>query len=151
MPDFRGADSEGERTERPVRAGMAVAADDGHAGLRRPDLRTDDVHDAAPRVAHAEQLDAELGGVLLELTHLLRRRIYFDGYVAEHLVGAGRRRMIHGCEGPVGTTHRQSCGLQYAERLRRSDLVNEVQIDIQHRRRVGRFSNDLVCRPYLVE
>jgi hypothetical protein len=84
---------------------MAVAADDGHTGLRCPELRTDDVHDAAPRVAHAEQLDTELGRVLLELAHLFRRRIYFDGHVAEYLFGVGRRRMIHGRESAVGAAH----------------------------------------------
>src|SRR5450755_3822563 len=61
MPDLRGADSEGERAERPVRAGMAITTDDGHSGLGGPQFRTDYMHDAAPGIAHAEQFDTELG------------------------------------------------------------------------------------------
>ena len=71
VADLGAADAEGEGAECPVRARMAVAANDGHAGLRRAELGTDDVHDAAPRIAHAEQLDAELGAVALQLAHLL--------------------------------------------------------------------------------
>ncbi len=71
VADFGAADAEGEGAERAVGAGVAVAADDGHAGLGGAELRTDDVHDAAPRIAHAEQLDAELGGIALQLAHLL--------------------------------------------------------------------------------
>ena len=58
--DLRRADAEGEGAERAVRARVAVAADDGLAGLRRAELRTDDVHDAALLVLQPEQLDAEL-------------------------------------------------------------------------------------------
>ena len=67
VADFGAADAEGEGAECTVRARMAVAADDGHAGLCGAELRTDDVHDAAPRIAHAEQFDAEFGGIALEL------------------------------------------------------------------------------------
>jgi hypothetical protein len=66
MADLGGADAEGEGAERAVGAGVAVAADDGLAGLRDAELGSDDVHDAA-QVLHAEQLDAEVGAVLLEL------------------------------------------------------------------------------------
>jgi hypothetical protein len=47
----------------PVRGGVAVAADDGHAGQRAALLGADDVDDALVRVAHREVRDAELGGV----------------------------------------------------------------------------------------
>ncbi len=42
---FRSADAEGQRAERAVRAGVAVAANDGHARLGNAQLRTDDMHD----------------------------------------------------------------------------------------------------------
>ena len=45
------ADAEGEGAEGAVGARVAVAADDGHARPARAELGTDDVHDAAPRVA----------------------------------------------------------------------------------------------------
>ena len=44
--DFAGADAEGQRAERAVRRGVAVAADDRHAGLRVALLGADDVDDA---------------------------------------------------------------------------------------------------------
>ncbi len=47
-------------------------------GCVQPEFRTDDVHDAAPRIAHAEQLDAEFGGILLQLAHLLRGGVDLD-------------------------------------------------------------------------
>ncbi len=43
----------------------------------------------------AEQLDAELRAVLLELPDLLRRRLDGDRRAAEHLLGARRGRVIH--------------------------------------------------------
>src|SRR5690606_37813622 len=55
------ADTERERAERAVRARMRVAADDRLAGLRRAELGTDHVHDAALTAEEAAQLDAELG------------------------------------------------------------------------------------------
>ena len=47
--DFGSSDAEGERAESAVRAGVTVAAHDGHAGLGDAKLRADDVHDALLR------------------------------------------------------------------------------------------------------
>ncbi len=58
--DLAGADAEGQRAERAVGAGVAVAADDRHAGLGDAELRADDVDDALAGVAHGVQADAEL-------------------------------------------------------------------------------------------
>jgi hypothetical protein len=44
--DFRRADAVRQRAERAVRRGVAVAADDGHAGQGKALLGADDVHDA---------------------------------------------------------------------------------------------------------
>src|SRR3546814_14147855 len=52
--DLGGADAEGERAERTVRRGVAVAADDRHAGLGQPLLRPDDVDDALTDVVYRE-------------------------------------------------------------------------------------------------
>jgi len=130
-----GADTEGECAECAVRAGMTIAADDGHAGLRAAQFRADDVHDAAPRIAHVEQLHPEFGGIALELPDLFRGRVQLDGNLAEHMFGHGRRRMIHGRQGSIGAPHAQIQRLQDAERLRRGDLMNEVQIDVENRGR----------------
>ena len=91
VTDLRGADAEGERTEGTVGAGVAVAADDRASGLGEPELGADDVHDATPVVAHAEQLDAELATVVFELAHLACGRLDRDRH-------AGRAT----CAGSVG-------------------------------------------------
>ena len=64
MLDLRGADAVGERAEGAVRRGVAVAADDGHAGQGEALLGADDVDDALALVALVEILDAEIAGVL---------------------------------------------------------------------------------------
>ena len=46
MADFRCADAESQSAERAMRGSVAVAADDGLAGLRHSKFRTDDVDDA---------------------------------------------------------------------------------------------------------
>ena len=50
--DLARADAEGERAERAVGRGVAVAAHDGHARLGEALLGADDVHDALAGVAH---------------------------------------------------------------------------------------------------
>ncbi len=139
------------RAECAVRRGVAVAADDGLAGLRRAQLRADDVHDAAVLVPEAEQFDAELGAVLLERTDLQCGRLDRDRCVAEDLLGARRSRVVHGREGQVGATDRQPALAQHAERLWRGHFVDEMQVDVQHRRRLRRFGHDFVLFPDLLE
>ncbi len=102
-------------------------------------------------VAQVEQLDAELRAVLLQLGDLLRGRFHRDRRAAEHLLGARRRRMIHGGEREVGAAHLQLLLAQHREGLRRRDLVHQVQVDVQHRGRIGRLRDDLVPLPDLLE
>ena len=58
--DLAGADAERQGAERAVRRGVAVAADDRHAGLRVAELGTHDVDDALVEVPQSVVLDAEL-------------------------------------------------------------------------------------------
>ena len=71
MLDFRGADAVGERAERAVRRGVAVAAHDRRAGQGEALLRTDDVDDALALVELVEIFDAEVARVLGERLDLL--------------------------------------------------------------------------------
>ena len=71
--DLAGADAEGERAERAVRRGVAVAAHDRHARQRAALLGSDDVDDALPGIAHREVDDAELRGVLAQHLDLAGR------------------------------------------------------------------------------
>ena len=67
MRHFRRADAEGQRAQRAVRRGVAVAAHQGHAGLADALLRADDMDDALTLVAEIEQGDAALRCVVADL------------------------------------------------------------------------------------
>ena len=151
MPDLGRADAEGEGAERTVRRGVAVAADDGLAGLRDAELRSDDVHDTAARILHAEQLDAELRAVLLQLPDLLRGRVDGDGCAAEHLLGAGRRRVVHRRQREIRPSQLEAPFAQHRECLRRSDFMRQVQIDEHHCGCICGLRCDLVGGPDLLE
>ena len=60
MLHFRSADAEGQRAERAMGGGVAVAADDGGAGQGPALLRADDMDDALARIVHGEIFDAEI-------------------------------------------------------------------------------------------
>ena len=62
--DFRGADAVRQRAEGAVGRGVAVAADDGHAGQGKALLGADDVDDALALVEGVVIFDAEIAGVL---------------------------------------------------------------------------------------
>ncbi len=96
--DLARADADGERRERAMGAGVAVAANHRHAGQRRALLRADDVHDALAMVLHAEiGLHVELAHVLVERLDLQAR----DG-VRDALVAMRRRDVVirGGHDGP---------------------------------------------------
>jgi hypothetical protein len=125
--DLTRADPEGERAERPVRRGVAVTAHDGHARLGEPELGADDVHDALLRIAHPVEPDARLPAVGLEDIHLPGRDRVLDG-----LVEPGRRHVVvHRRHGQVGPAHAAAGEAQPLEGLRRRDLVEQVQVDVE--------------------
>ena len=125
--DLGRADAEGERAERAVRGRVAVAADDGHAGLRQPLLRADDVDDALAHVAHAEERNAELFAVLAQHLDLLHRE-----RVGPWLVAVDRGDVVvDGGEREVGPANLAPGDAQALERLRRRHLVDEVEVDVE--------------------
>jgi hypothetical protein len=66
-------------------------ADNRLARLRRAELRTDHMHDAALLAAEAQQVDAELATVLLHFAHLAPGGFDLDRHAAEHFSGIGWR------------------------------------------------------------
>ncbi len=72
------------------------------------ELRTDDVHDAAPRIAHAEQLERRTRrNCRSSCSTCLAAASSRDRHRAEHLFAARRRRVIHGGQRAFGAAHRQ--------------------------------------------
>ena len=114
--DLGGADAEGERAEGAVRRGVAVAADDGHAGQGEALLGADDVDDALADVVDVEQRDAELAAVLLQGLDLDARALVGDAACERSVVGtlwsgtasvASGRRTLR----PVRRRPSKACGL----------------------------------------
>ncbi len=70
MLDLGSADAKGEGAHRPVRRGVAVAANDRHAWLGEALLRSDDVDDALVDAVDREVRDAEFLDVALEHVNL---------------------------------------------------------------------------------
>ena len=113
--DLGGADAERERAERAVGRGVAVAADDRHAGQREALLGADDVDDALADVVDVEQLDAEVAAVLLQRLDLDARLLLGDAlersvvgtlWSGTASVASGRRT----CR-PVWRRPSKACGL----------------------------------------
>ncbi len=146
MLDLGGADAEGQRSQRAVRRGVAVAAHDGHAGLAQPLLRPDDVDDALIDAVDREIGHAELDDIALQRVDLQLRFRLVDagGAVAgrDVVVGDGDRR--------VRPAHLAAGELQPLEGLRRRDLVAEMQVDIEEVGALARRGDDMAV-PDLIE
>ena len=125
--DLAGADAEGQRPESAVGGGVAVAADDGQAGLGEAELGADDVDDALAGVAHREEADAELVAVPGQGLHLPGR-----DRVGHRLVDVGGRDVVvHRGQRQVGAADRAAGQAEPVERLGRGDLVDEVEVDVE--------------------
>ena len=144
--DLGGADAEGQRAERAVRGGVAVAAHDRHARQGQALLGADHVHDAAARIVQAEVGHVEVGDVLLERLDLDARLLVLDALAEVR----GRRVVVGDRNRGVGTAHRASRHAQALEGLRAGHLVDEVTIDVDDTGPVVLAMND-VAVPDLLE
>jgi hypothetical protein len=103
------------------------------------------VDDALAGIAHRVAADAEVLAVLLEHADLRGR----DGVGEWAVEPGGRDVVVHRRDGEVGAADPPAGEPQPVERLRRGDLVHEVQIDVE---KVG-FANrgpDDVAIPHLL-
>ena len=127
--DFAGADAEGQRPERAVRGGVAVAADDRHARLREAQLGPDDVDDPLLAIVEIVHADAELAAVRPQGVDLL-----LGDRIGDRQAAIGRRHVVvgrgHGQLGPADLAAGQP---QALERLGAGHFVDQVQIDVQDR------------------
>jgi len=128
MRHLAGADAEGQSAERTVRAGVAVAAHNGHARLRHAHLRPHYVDDALHVALDVPQSDAEILAVLAQGTHL-GRCVAGPQRNVQTARGDG---MVHCGECALRAAHLQPALAQHPERLRRSDLVDQVCVDVEH-------------------
>ncbi len=146
MREFAGADAPGERAQRAVRAGVAVAAEQRHAGQREAELGPDDVHDAL--------------AILADVVDLHARALALDAEGFDHLVGPGRiaafgaRRggddVVHGADGQARIAHADAAFFQLELAAVARELVHEVPVDVQQLHAVAQVL-DHVLLPDLLE
>jgi hypothetical protein len=152
MAHFSAADAKGQGPEGAVRTGVAITTDHGLAGLGRPQFGSDHVHDTAVLTFEAFQGDTELVAVVDHLANLPgSRRLRDNIQVAQGRHRYRRRGVIHGGQGQVRATHRQAALTQDIEGLRRGDFVDQVQVDVQHRRVGVALRHDYMVLPDFFE
>ena len=119
------ADAEGQRAKRPVRGGVRIAACNRHSRLREPAFGADHMHDALLTFFRREKVDTVIGGVLLDmLEHLFSQWILQRPLPA----GAGSGDNVIDCgKCALGKGHRKPLLADHRKRLRRGDLMDEMQ------------------------
>ena len=142
--DLAGADPEGQGAEGAVRAGVAVAADDRQARERQPQLGPDHVHDPLVTALDVVERHAELAAVRPQGLDLPARQ-----RVADVELILGRHVVVDGRERQVGASDPTPGQPQAVEGLRAGHLVDQVTIDVEERRLLGR--RDDVAVPDLLE
>ena len=114
MFNLGGSDAEGQRAERTVGSGVAIAAHDGHARHGQTLFWSNHVHDALAGCAHCVFDNAELGGVGTQHVDLLAR----DGIGNRLIDIGGRNVVILGSDGEFGATNAATIDAETVESLR---------------------------------
>src|SRR5262249_13186836 len=120
--DLTGADSERHCSECAVRCRVAIAADDGHAGLSKTLLRPRHMHDSLLVAMECEAGNSELLGVGFKLGDLSGRYRVDDW---ERSIGRGRRVVRCG-ERAVWAANLETSRAQPGESLGRGYLVDQM-------------------------
>ena len=148
MLDLGRADAVRQRAEGAMRRGVAVAADDGHAGQRKALLRPDDVDDALAEVVLGIIFDAEIGGVPGQRLDLDAAFLVLD---AELAVRRGRHVVVDDGQRLFGMAHLAAGQAQALEGLRAGHLVHEVAVDVEQAGAVVLAVDDVVVENLVVE
>jgi hypothetical protein len=145
------ADPVRKAAECAVRAGVRVAADDGHSRQRGALLGPDHVHDPLTLVEEREiGLGAVLAHVGVERLHLDARSRIFDSL--DPALPPGRRRVVvGGCDHGFDPPRPAARGFQALVSLRAGDLVHEMPVDIQQRRAAFLDVHDVTVPKLVVE
>ena len=128
MLDLGRADTVGERAERPMGGGVAVAAHDRHAGQRKALFRPDDMHDALAAIVLGIVFDAKIGGVPGQCLDLDAAFLVLDALLS---LGRGRHIVVDDGKRPFRMTHAAAGKAQSLEGLRAGHFVHEVAVDVE--------------------
>ncbi len=88
------------------------------------------MHDALLARVHVVKLDAEVSAVLAQRGNLFGCDLVDD---IEPAFDGGRHVVIDGGDGAIGPAHLAAGETQAFKRLRRRDLVHQLQIDVEQR------------------
>ena len=139
--DFGGADAEAQGPQRAIGRGVAVSAEDDHAGTDHAQFRRDDMFYALKTVVGVEQRDAVAVAILLQVRGLQCRIRLLDD-ADRH--GVGRNDVVDHRYVLAGLQDCAAGFRQPGEGLRAGVLVHDVQVGvkqhvlrIQTRHRVG--------------
>ncbi len=147
MLDLGRADAVSECAERAVRAGMAVAANQRHAGQRKALFRPDDVDDALALVEFVEIFEPEQLGVLGQVSDLRRALgigIFLPAIGRRHVVIDHAQRLVRRMHFAAGKP-------QAFEGLRACHLMHEVPVDIDEAGAVRLFVDEVIVPDFVVE
>src|SRR5689334_6204465 len=108
-------------------AGMAIAADYGHAGLREPEFGADHVHDSLFGGVHVKQGNAEFMAVLLKRLDLLGS----DGIGDRGSARFSGDVVVYRGDGPKWLAKTAAGCAQAIKSLRRGHLMHEVEVDVE--------------------
>ena len=146
---FRCADAMRQRAERTMGRGVAVAANNSHAGQRPALLRPHDMHDALTHVGDGVVVDAELLGVLIKRINLNAAVFGHGGGIGA--VQRGRHVVIRHGDGFLGRTHGAACHAQALKGLRRGDLMDQMAVDVEKAGAVLGLMGDMCVPDFIIE
>ena len=132
MLDLARPDPEGERAQRAVRRGVAVAADQRRARQREAELGADHVDDPLLGRGRVDVVDAEFGGVGAQRVELRGALRIGDRQQPAVRPQPRRRRQIvvRHRQRQFRPAHPATRGAQPLERLRARHLVDQVAVDV---------------------
>src|SRR5437879_4947832 len=145
--NFAGANAEGQSAESAVRGSVAVAANNGLAGLRDAQFRADDVHDALILAVHVKEADAGFAAVFLQRIELELGVVIENGQRAVR----GGDGMVHHGKGEIGAADFAAFGEKSGESLGRSAFMDEVAVNIDDGGLAGLLVNDVGVPDFLIE
>ena len=127
MFHLRSADSKGQCAKSTVGRCVGVSADNGHAGLCHSQLGPDDVHHTLVTVPQRMDAHTEFGCIPAQGLHLGTRDGIRDRREDVQRGGV----VILGRQGQVRATHFTTVHPQALEGLWASDLMHQVQVDVE--------------------
>ncbi|MNC39827.1 hypothetical protein D3C75_885050 [compost metagenome] len=139
MFNFRSPDPERQRAKCAVGRGVGVAANNGHARQCNALLRAHYVDNTLEWVIQVIQFNAEFFAVLHQLLHL--NASHFAGGV--DVFSLRRNVVVHGGKRFARLAHRALVRTQAIKRLWRCHFVNQMTVDVQQRRFIHCFVNDV--------